>query len=369
MQKAHILLVVRPAAGGIKVHLRSLVKYLAADFNFTLACPQEQQRDYQDLPCRILPLSLSAAVNPLSYLQAVRQLKQYIMKTNSVKLLHAHGFKAAFVARLAARVCKLPCLVTVHSEFVQAQTALQSELYRTAERVLQRWTAGYITVSFWLAEQLERQYKIEAGQISVVPNGIELTAGGAAAACTLPFSKETVLIGTAARLAPQKGLDVLLQAAAILLPRFPELHFVVAGTGPLRAELEKMRQKLALEKHVHFIGYCRQIEAFLARLSVFVLPARTEAQGIAALEAMRAGCPVVASAVGGLKEVIKDNVNGLLVPPDNAVSLAAAIEKLLLQPQLAASLSRRARADVCRFNIDESMRRTKTVYARVLEGR
>ncbi|HZK25483.1 MAG TPA: glycosyltransferase family 4 protein [Oscillospiraceae bacterium] len=367
MEKVHILLVVRPAVGGIREHLRSLITYLAADFTFTLACPQEQQADYAGLPCQVLPLPLSGKMRPLSDLQAMRQLVRFI-NTNSVHLLHAHGFKAALVARLAARACKRPCLVTVHSDFAQAQAARLPAIYLTAERKLKRWTAGYITVSQWLAEILQQNIQVDEGQISVVPNGIELMADKAAA-CTLPFSKEAILVGTVARLVPQKGLEVLLQAAALLVPRFPQICFVVAGEGPLCAELEKKRNNLALEQRFFFLGYCEQVAALLARLSVFVLPSLSEAQGIAVLEAMQAGCPVVVSAAGGLRELIEDNKNGLLVPPGNAVSLAEAIEKLLRQPHLAARLARQAQADVCRFSISESMRKTKMVYDRVLEGR
>lgn len=368
MAKEHILLVVRPAAGGIREHLRSLITHLAADFTFTVTCPQEQRLDYEDLPCQILALPLTGTLTPLSDLRAMRRLVQYI-RASSVQMLHAHGFKAALLARPAARFCKLPCLVTLHSDFAQAQATRLSGVYLAVERSLSHWTTGYITVSHWLANKLEQSLQVNQGQITIVPNGIELTARGAAKIITLPFTEDTVVVGSVARLVPQKGLEVLLQAAAILTPRFPQVRFVVAGEGPLRAQLEIVRKNLGLEKYFFFLGHCEQVPALLSRLSVFVLPSLSEAQGIAVLEAMQAGRPVVVSAVGGLSELVEHNKNGLLVPPGKADLLAEAIEKLLLQPQLAARLAQQAQADVSRFNIVESMRRTKLVYDRVLEGR
>ncbi|MCR3922132.1 MAG: glycosyltransferase family 4 protein [Firmicutes bacterium] len=367
MNKMQILLVVRPATGGIRTHIKAMVTYLAAEFDFTIACPSERMADYHALPCHVRGVPLTGCIDPVADLRTMRELAQ-IVQAGSFQMIHAHGFKAAFVARPVARFCKIPCLVTLHSDFAQAQSSRLPEFYVVMERILARWTTEYITVSQWLAKKLVRSLQISEKHISVIPNGIEMTAKHVATPVMLPFAGDLLVVGTVARLVSQKGLDVFLHATALLAPRFPHVRFVVAGEGPLRSSLEQLRETLGLTERVIFLGYCEHVAALLATLSVFVMPSVSEAQGIAVLEAMVAGCPVVVSATGGLSELVQDNYNGLLVAPSDDKSLAKAIEALLVQPQLAARLAKQAQLDVTRFSQRKSMGDTKRIYQRVLEG-
>lgn len=368
MKKAHILLVVRPAVGGMYQHLNSLINYLQDDFTFTVACPKEQVNAYQELPCRVVGLPLLNGLNLYYDYQAVRELIR-LLQSGSIQFIHAHGFKAGFIARLAGRYCKVPCLLTVHSDFAQVKNARVPALYLFAERFLANWTVEYITVSEWLASRLTDMLKIRQERINIIPNGIEPMFKQPSRPLPLPFPEDAVLVGTVARLAPQKGVETFVRAAAILSPLFPHIRFVVAGSGPLLQTLTKLAEQLGLKEQLLFLGHCEQVNSLLAKLSVFVLPSLSEAQGIAVLEAMAAGCPVVASSVGGLLEIIQHNHNGLLVPPGDAQKLAAGIRTLLLQPCLAARLAAQGKLDVARFNQAESMRKTKLVYERILEGR
>ncbi|NLZ39322.1 MAG: glycosyltransferase family 4 protein [Firmicutes bacterium] len=368
MKKAHILLVVRPAVGGMYRHLHVLINYLQNDFNFSVACPTEQINAYQNLPCRVIGLPLLSGLNLYYDYQSVKQLI-CMLQSDSIQFIHAHGFKAGFIARLAGRYCKVPCLVTVHSDFVQIENTRLPAVYLLTERFLANWTAEYITVSEWLASKLISMLKIKKERINVIPNGVGTTTKNPLPPLTLPFPEETVLVGTVARLAPQKGVETFIRAAAILLPHFPHARFVVAGSGPLLLTLRQLAKQLGLNEYLLFLGHCEQINSLLAKLTVFVLPSLSEAQGIAVLEAMAAGCPVVASSVGGLREIIQHKRNGLLVPPGDAKSLASAIQTLLLQPRLAARLAAQGKLDVARFSLAESMRKTKLVYERILGGR
>jgi glycosyltransferase involved in cell wall biosynthesis len=137
-----------------------------------------------------------------------------------------------------------------------------------------------------------------------------------------------------AALVRRKGIDVLLQALAVLGEQGIRPHLLIAGDGPERPSLEAQAQTTGLSGQVRFLGRRTDAADLLAACDVFVLPSRREGLGVAALEAMAAGRPVVASAVGGLREVVVDGRTGLLVRPDDAVALAEAIAHLLRDEQL-----------------------------------
>jgi glycosyltransferase involved in cell wall biosynthesis len=149
-----------------------------------------------------------------------------------------------------------------------------------------------------------------------------------------------------ARLRAEKGIDLILRAAAQLLPLGLAFSLELAGDGPQRAELLALSRSLGLARCVHFSGSApaRAIHEKMRRAHIFVLPSRTEAMPLALLEAMSHGLAIVAASVGGIPEVIADGESGLLVPPESAASLAAAIRKVLCDANLRASLSRNARA-------------------------
>jgi glycosyltransferase involved in cell wall biosynthesis len=129
-----------------------------------------------------------------------------------------------------------------------------------------------------------------------------------------------------ANLVPRKGVDVLLEALARLEPA-PRLW--IAGDGPERGALEALAKQLGLAERVHFLGRCDDTGDLLAACDVFVMPSRLEGLGVAALEAMAAGRPVVASRVGGLAGLVVHERTGLLVPSDDVASLADALRRVL----------------------------------------
>jgi glycosyltransferase involved in cell wall biosynthesis len=145
-----------------------------------------------------------------------------------------------------------------------------------------------------------------------------------------------------------KGLDVLIRAIALLREQGETTRLVLAGDGPIRAELEHLTATLGLNHHVQFLGY--QPRSSVARLlnqcSLFVLPSRSEPFGIVVIEALACGKPVIATAVGGIPEIIEDGRNGILVQPDDPSALAAAIRRLFGDANLRERLGRAGRQRV-----------------------
>jgi glycosyltransferase involved in cell wall biosynthesis len=151
-------------------------------------------------------------------------------------------------------------------------------------------------------------------------------------------SGSQIVIGTAGRLVKLKGIDYLLSAAAALQHEFPALRVEIAGAGPEREKLEAAVAQAGLEERVKFLGWIEDIRTVLPRWDVFVMPSLEEGFPIAALDAMAAGLPVIATPVGGVPELIEDGATGWLVPPRDIESLTSRLRILLSDPELRARM-------------------------------
>ena len=167
-------------------------------------------------------------------------------------------------------------------------------------------------------------------------------AGMAVPCCQAPHERghasPEIILGTAGRLVELKGIKYLLRAAAALRSEFPALRVEIAGSGPQRKKLEEAVAHAGLERRVKFLGWIDDLSSALSRWDVFVMPSLEEGFPIAALDAMAAGLPVVATSVGGVPELIEDGKTGCLVPPRDAEALACRLRPLICNPELRASL-------------------------------
>jgi glycosyltransferase involved in cell wall biosynthesis len=152
------------------------------------------------------------------------------------------------------------------------------------------------------------------------------------------------VLGSVANLSRDKDVATLLRAFQIIRRQKPQAALQIVGDGPGRAAAQTLCAELGITSHVGFLGFRDDVPSLLARFSVFVHATRTEGLGIAILEAMAAGVPVVASRVGGIPEIVEDGITGLLVPAGDARALSAAALELLGRPARAEEMARRARA-------------------------
>jgi glycosyltransferase involved in cell wall biosynthesis len=172
-----------------------------------------------------------------------------------------------------------------------------------------------------------------------------------------------VVVGTACRLEPVKGISCLIEAMAILKNEFPSLRLEIAGDGSLREALTKQAADLGVSEGVSFLGWRNNLSSLLAGWDIFVLPSLDEGFGVAALEAMAAGLPVIASAAGGLPELVCSGETGLLFPPGASTELASRLRDLIndREERLSMGLAGRQRA-VQHFSVTQMVYKVFAVY-------
>jgi glycosyltransferase involved in cell wall biosynthesis len=179
---------------------------------------------------------------------------------------------------------------------------------------------------------------------------------------------ESQVIGIAAQLIARKGHRFLLEALPGLIARFPALHLLVLGKGPLEGVLQAMIRRLSLTGHVHLAGFRADLPRILPCLDLLVHPALMEGLGVSLLQAASAGLPIVACRAGGMPEAVRDGVNGLLVPPGDVAALGEAIARVLGDPALARNLGQAGRALVEReFSVDGMVEGNLAVYRELLD--
>jgi glycosyltransferase involved in cell wall biosynthesis len=283
------------------------------------------------------------------------------------EIFHAHLSwpLAAKWALAAAVLARLPTVATI-------QLIPEFRLERSSRLQLRALAAGvdrYIAVSRDVADELSERFGWPAAKIRVGYNAVEIDRFGGPPPAGLREQiggdPERPLVLTPARLDEQKGLPVLLRAAADL----PGVDFVLAGEGPERTSLEALAGEMGIADRVHFLGYRDDISQLLAACDVFALPSLYEGSSLAVLEAMAAGRPVVSSAIGGTDELIDDGADGLLISPGDATGLADALRHLLDDADLRTTFAQRARERVERdFTPTAMTQRVEAIYTEMLAG-
>lgn len=297
-------------------------------------------------------------------------------------LIHAHlGEDLAVVpiALAAARRHRRPLVLTVHTSVAHtlAPTGVRSLLLKTVGGRLERYGERSADAVIVLTQQMAQRLTaggVARDRIHVIPSGIDPTLfracpDGAAAASGRRASRTIVYVG---RLHRQKGVETLLRAFALLRTRAGgELtELVLAGDGPQRSELERLAAGLGIASRTRFLGFVphARVPALLHSAAVAVLPSRYEELGTSLLEALACGTPVVASAVGGIPDLIRDGVDGLLVPPQNPELLAAAVRTILDDPALAARLSAAGCHRAARYGWPALQDKVLAVYEKLRAG-
>jgi len=421
-----LLLLARPAVGGMAGHIEALCRCLDPDnFQITLAAPSPAGAPVgatagAPVSLRAIPhidVAIVDGLVPARDLAAIRQIRR-LAHSGQWDLIHAHGLKTSLLAALTLGGFRLPgftgrfsgCLspssgrrpplvITLHNTLPQ-----RSGIAGRALDFLLRWilrpAASIIVVSQAQAGEISRRRLASPDKVAVIPNGGfykdtnrgdgERAAGAAAESeAAEPTSLRRELAGsgpslperlliilTVVRLIRAKGIYDLLEVAALCRPGHngdsrngagPGLLFVVVGTGPEEERWQQEIRERKLGKLVRFLGYRRDVPALMRAADLFLLPSHAEGLPLALLEAMAAGLPVVATAVGGVPELVTPGETGLLVPPHSPAALAGAINLLAADESLRKKLGRAGKEMVEReYGWETMAAKTAALYERVI---
>jgi len=380
-----ILHIIEPLVGGTKTHILQILDGLPKEeFQQSLLCSVERDPSFmhevrrlraKGVRVEIVPMKRNPSLVPdfRAFFRIYRFLSHH-----RYDIIHTHSSKAGIVGRLAAFLARARHIVHTPHVFPFSQPAPQyrQAVYRLGETLLGSLTDRIIAVSSF-QRALATDYGIGSrDSVALIHNGVPLEvfrraaesearqAGRARVREELGARPNDLLVGTAGRLTLQKGQKYLLEAAAILLDRHPNLRFYIVGSGELEEELRRM---------IHHLSWCRQRISFLAErgdfldllaaTDIFVLPSLWEGLPYALLEAMAAERPVICTNVCGLDEVVKDGENGLLIPPADSRALAAAISRLVTDRPLRRRLASAARKTILQgFRLEDKLALLAQVY-------
>ncbi len=359
----------RLVSGGTQRHLLEVLKFLDRGRFLPLVISAkrggELGRAIEACGVELVQLDLGERVMSADMVRCVRRTAA-VFREREVDVVQCFQWRPALIGMAAARLARRGRIVAGRRSVPveRGGRALLEELVvRLADRVVVN------------AEAL-RPRGAAARRTDVIPSGVDTDLfrprpeGRTAARARLGLTATHPVVGTVGRLETRKGTAVLLEAAARLVKKeLPDLRVVVVGDGPLRDELRALAAQLGIGDRVLMLGDRSDVPDVLAALDVFVLPSRTEGMSNALLEAMAAALPVVATAVGGNPEVVSTETTGVLVPPDDMMSLADAILRLATSPTLAAQLGAAARRHVEeRYGARAMVRRLETVYMAVADA-
>lgn len=301
-----------------------------------------------------------------------------LLRRERIQIVEAHVWWAVIVGRLVARAAGVPIVITNEQEMHGGASAHRADVRFVADLTTRLSDACVHITTPAMASFQEDTPRILQGHVlrRRIPNGVDARRISEAVARTdrrakrasLGIAEDAFVIGNVGRLVPAKGQTYLLRAFKKVLERVPEARLVIVGYGVLEDELRGLARELGVDDRVVFTGARLDVPELLATFDVFGFSSIHEAQGIAILEGMAAGVPVIAPAIDGIPDVVRHERTGLAVPPRDPDALAAAILRLHDDPDLARRLVPAARALFDEeFSIEAAGRAYEALYVELCE--
>lgn len=319
--------------------------------------------------------SLVRDIRPYLDLNALMRL-YFLMVKGRYGIVHCHTSKGGFVGRLAARLANAPGIIySPHGDIFEGYFgSIKTSFFVLLEKFAARFTDKIITLTKSGIEPYLKAGIGKQSQFEYIYNGVDIAAlekrkvDRILKRRELGVENDCSLIVTAGRLVPVKGHAYLIDALVRIVREVPNIRLVFLGDGELRKELLGQVKALELENHVLFLGMREDVPEIISCGDLFVLPSINEGFGVVLLEAMAMKCPIVATNVGGVPEVVLDGVTGILVPPKEPLQLAMGIIGLLKDTSLAIRMAEGGyqRLKAC-FDIKETVSNTEVLYKELLE--
>ncbi|MEM6284207.1 MAG: glycosyltransferase family 4 protein [Chloroflexota bacterium] len=372
-------IIARLNIGGPSIHVALLTQRLPADVYETRLVVGSLSADEGDMTYyarerNVEPVvvpELRREISPVNDFQVLQAMRRLIREYQP-DVVHTHTAKAGFIGRLAARLEGVPVIVhTFHGHVFRGYFGpLKTRLFISLERMAARWADTIITLTNSLRRELVEDYGITSkGHITVLPLGLDLhpfvvakrKSGKFLRGWNLPT--DAPIIGHVGRMAPVKNQRLYFDAAKLVLEQKPDAHVVLIGEGEDSEMLHSYVKEIGIADRVTFTGWQKDTAAVYADLDVKVISSRNEGTPVTLIEALAAGCPVVSTDVGGVRELLDGGVFGRLVPDGDARAMADAILETLDNPP-APETAREAMIN--RYGIDRLVRDIDGLYRGLL---
>lgn len=316
---------------GAEVVILSLLKYLPKErfqpFLICL-CHNSKESEFIDAARRlygveVIPIYMEHK-NDISAIKKLRSL----LRIHSIQILHTHGYKADIIGFLASLFLRMKLVSTLHGWIgIDAKLRFNNMLAKQSLKFFHR----IIAVSEALQQETIKY--INKRKVICIRNAVDMDYLNRVKPLNLSeilrVEKGDTFVTYVGRLSSEKGVDHLVEAASLINKKNAKITFIFIGEGPMKSALEELRTRLRLDKKIRFAGYRKDALRILKSSDLFVLPSLTEGMPMVCMEAMGLGMLVVATDVGGVSELIKDGVNGFLVPSKRPDLLAEKIEMAL----------------------------------------
>lgn len=292
------------------------------------------------------------------------------MKKKDIHIVRTHKYRASLYGRIAALLARIPVVITsVHGNY-RKDLRLERKI---ANKILSNVTDRIVAVSESIKQDILRYDKIEPLKVIVINNGVDTTKFNPEGKFRnirreFSISDNEIIIGFIGRFVPAKGLEYLIDAFSLLNRELKNIKLLMVGEGSLLSSLKEKVQENGINEKVIFTGKRYDIPDILSAIDVFVMPSLAEGLPNSLLEAMAMGKPVIATSVGGIPELIKDRLNGFLIPPGNSESLVASIKMLATDKHLASKIGKEARKYIKQnLSIQETVRKWELLYFSLLK--
>jgi glycosyltransferase involved in cell wall biosynthesis len=281
-----------------------------------------------------------------------------------IEVAHSHEFSMAVYGAWASRLAGVHHVITMHGSRYYAGRLRRRLALRAAIASSHR----IVAVSHRLADHMSRDLRVRRSRIDMIRNGVRRArAHHTTLRDELELRPDDRLLIAVGNLYPVKGHRYLIDAVALLADRHPTLHVAIAGRGDLDTAITTRAGGLGVSRNIHLLGLRSDIPAVLAAADVFALPSLSEGLPLALLEAMFAGCPIVASDVGEVGAALGHGDAGVLVEPGNSRALAAAIDGVLSNTTRARELGERARSRaIADYDVSHMVCRYRSIYEQLL---
>jgi glycosyltransferase involved in cell wall biosynthesis len=326
--------------------------------------------EFERLGGTIIDLGANNTESPgvtLKLLACFRKERPHIVQT--------HELKANLYGRLAARMAHVPIVIgtiwTLKDTAPSPLRRLRDRCLHPVSKILDRQSDTIVTSSNAIRREWDASLASPLYETIYTPYNLDRLS-------TVPMEEPEILtaamndkkvkIGVVSRLSEEKGIQYLLQAVPLIVEQFPDFEIYIAGEGAYRKPLEALAKSLQAGSRVKFLGHVSDVRGFLGRLDLFVQPSRSESLGVAIMEAMSMGLPVVATNVGGIPEIVAAGASGILVLPCHPELLAKSIAGLCRDPETRKRMGGKGRELIAqKFRVADFVQQTFGLYERLLE--